>query len=45
MKKIDIATIPQLGTNVGIVGSSKQAEVAGPYCLGALIGLAIFVAG
>ncbi|MGE0178421.1 MAG: hypothetical protein AB7O91_01210 [Sphingomonas sp.] len=37
MKKIDINTIPELGTSVGIHGSVKQQEVAGPLCLGILV--------
>lgn len=41
MKKIDIARIPELSTRVGIQGSSKQREVGGPPCVGALIGAAL----
>jgi hypothetical protein len=33
-KKIDIMAIPELGTSVGMHGSIKQTEVAGPLCLG-----------
>ena len=33
MKKIDITAIPELGTSVGMHGSMKQKEVAGPVCL------------
>ncbi len=36
-KKIEIARIPELGTSVGMHGSMKQQEVAGPLCLGILI--------
>jgi hypothetical protein len=36
MKKIDIAAVPELRTSVGIHGSLKQKEVAGPICLGVL---------
>ncbi|HEV7660888.1 MAG TPA: hypothetical protein VGO55_13700 [Allosphingosinicella sp.] len=36
-KKIDIMTIPELGTSVGMHGSVKQTEVGGPLCLGALL--------
>jgi hypothetical protein len=43
MKKIDIATIPQLNTAVGVHGSMKQKEVAGPFCLGILVGIAIYM--
>ena len=37
MKKIDIASIPELGTSVGLHGSTKQKEVGGPLCLAGLI--------
>ncbi|HYI49736.1 MAG TPA: hypothetical protein VEX35_14860 [Allosphingosinicella sp.] len=40
-KKVDILTIPELGTTVGMHGSVKQTEVGGPLCLGALLALAI----
>ncbi len=36
-KKIEIATIPELGTSVGMHGSVKQKEVGGPLCLGLLV--------
>lgn len=39
MKKIDIATIPELKTSVGIHGSVKQKEVTGPICLGVIVGI------
>lgn len=32
-KKIDISSIPELGTSVGVHGSIKQKEVGGPICL------------
>ena len=38
-KKIDIAAIPELGTSVGMHGSMKQQEVAGPLCLGLVVAL------
>ena len=38
-KKIDIAAVPELRTSVGMHGSLKQKEVAGPSCVGALIAL------
>ena len=38
-KKIDIAAIPELDTSVGMHGSAKQTEVAGPLCLGVLLGI------
>lgn len=36
-KKIDIASIPELNTSVGMHGSMKQKEVGGPLCLGILV--------
>jgi hypothetical protein len=39
MKKIDIASIPELKTSVGIHGSVKQKEVGGPVCIAILIGI------
>lgn len=45
MKKIDIASIPELDTSVGIHGSTKQKEVGGPFCLGLLIGVALWTTG
>ena len=41
MKKIDITAIPELGTSVGLHGSVKQTEVAGPLCLGVLLAVLI----
>jgi len=40
-KRIDIAAIPELGTSVGMHGSVKQKEVAGPLCLGLLVAIVI----
>ena len=40
-KKIDIAAIPELSTSVGLHGSVKQKEVAGPLCLGIVIAVII----
>ena len=40
-KKIDIAAIPELDTSVGMHGSVKQKEVAGPLCLGILVAVII----
>jgi hypothetical protein len=37
MKKIDIATLPELPTSVGIHGSSKQKEVGGGACVAAVV--------
>ena len=38
-KKIDIAAIPELATSVGIHGSVKQQEVAGPACLAIVVAI------
>lgn len=43
MKKIDIAHIPELQTSIGMYGSAKQKEVAGPMCLGVMIGISILI--
>ena len=40
-KKIDIAAIPELNTSIGMHGSVKQKEVAGPLCLGILVAVII----
>jgi hypothetical protein len=42
MKKIDIASLPELATSVGIHGSTKQKEVGGAVCIGILIGIAVY---
>lgn len=42
-KKIDIAAIPELGTSVGMHGSVKQQEVAGPLCLGIVVAIIMAV--
>lgn len=44
-KKIDIARIPELGTRVGIQGSSRQKEVGGPVCFGIAVGILIALSG
>ena len=38
-KKIDIASVPELRTSVGMHGSLKQKEVGGPVCLGIAIAI------
>jgi hypothetical protein len=38
-KKIDIATVPELDTSVGMHGSVKQKEVGGPLCLIAVVAI------
>ena len=45
MKKIDIHQITELNTSVGIHGSAKQKEVAGPLCLAVFLGVATFLTG
>jgi hypothetical protein len=42
MNKIDIASLPELATSVGIHGSTKQKEVGGAVCIGILIGVAVY---
>jgi hypothetical protein len=37
MKTIDIATLPELKTKVGIHGSTRQQEVGGVFCAGVII--------
>ncbi|WP_284734360.1 hypothetical protein [Sphingosinicella terrae] len=39
MKKIDVSSIPELRTSVGMHGSLKQKEVGGPVCLGVFLAL------
>ena len=36
-KKIDIANVPELTTSVGMHGSVKQKEVAGPMCFALVV--------
>ena len=38
-KRIDINTVPELRTGVGLHGSLKQKEVGGPVCLGIAIAI------
>ena len=38
-KKIDVTSVPQLRTSVGMHGSLKQKEVGGPVCLGIAIAI------
>jgi hypothetical protein len=37
MKKIDISTLPELATSVGIHGSSRQKEVGGGACVAVVV--------
>lgn len=41
--KIDITQLPDLETEVAIIGSNKQVEVGGPICLGFLIGVGLML--
>jgi hypothetical protein len=41
MKKIDINTLPELITKVGIHGSAKQREVGGAGCGAAIIAIIV----
>ena len=43
MDKIRMAVeeLPELETEVAVSGSAKQQEVAGPLCLGILVGMLI----
>ncbi len=45
MKKIDIDQITELKTSVGIHGSAKQKEVAGPLCLAVFLGVGTYITG
>ena len=38
-KKIDVSSIPELNTSVGMHGSLKQKEVGGPVCLGVVLAI------
>jgi hypothetical protein len=40
-KKIDIASVPELRTSVGMHGSLKQKEVGGPVCLGVFFAIVL----
>src|SRR4051794_11527893 len=40
-KKIEIASIPELTTSVGMHASAKQKEVGGPLCLAILFAVAM----
>ena len=37
MKKIDISTLPELATSVGIHGSIRQKEVGGSACVAVIV--------
>lgn len=45
MKKIDIDQIAELKTSIGIHGSAKQKEVAGPLCLAVALAAFSYVTG
>ena len=38
-RKIEISNLPELTTSVGMHGSVKQKEVAGPLCLAVVIAI------
>ncbi len=40
-KKIDVRSLPELGTSVGLHGSMKQKEVAGPLCFAVIAGIIV----
>ena len=43
--KIDIASVPEIATRVGIHGSAKKREVGGAMCIAAVISIAIVASG
>ncbi|QPQ55319.1 hypothetical protein IC614_01520 [Allosphingosinicella flava] len=45
MTKIDISSVPEIRTPVGIHSSSQQREVAGAFCVGGIIAVAILIFG
>lgn len=45
MTNIDIRSIPELKTRVGMHGSSKQREVGGPVCLAVIAGIIVATKG
>jgi hypothetical protein len=47
MEKIifEVEELPELDTSVGISGSTKQNEVAGPACFGIMAGIVIYSNG
>jgi hypothetical protein len=47
MEKItfEVEELPELETTVGISGSTKQNEVAGPACFGIIAGIVIYSNG
>jgi hypothetical protein len=47
MEKVvfEVEELPELDTSVGISGSTKQSEVAGPACFGILAGILIYSNG
>lgn len=42
---LKVEELPELDTSVGISGSTKQNEVAGPACFGILAGIVIYSNG
>lgn len=41
---IEVEELPELETEVGISGSTKQQEVGGGACVGVMAGVAIYIA-
>ena len=44
MEKVffEVEALPELDTSVGISGSTRQNEVAGPACFGIMAGVVIY---
>jgi hypothetical protein len=43
--RLEVEELPELDTSVGISGSTRQSEVAGPACFGVLAGIVIYSNG
>ena len=41
--RLDVESLPELGTSVSISGSPKQQEVGGTLCLGIAAGIAVYL--
>lgn len=42
--RLTVEELDELETAVGIAGSSQRQEVAGPVCIGFIVGIAIYSA-
>lgn len=42
--RLEVEELPELETNVGIAGSTKQQEVGGAACVGIIAGVMIYKA-